>query len=438
MPVSDCSPHAPPGVPLRRLATASVINLGQRGISAGLGVVTVWLLTGLLGAERYGVYAFAVTVATTLAVFTRLGLDSLLTREVAVAHQTGANAQLRGMVQWGFGAAGLAAVATGAAVVVVAWLTAAPSTAAAVTAAMVMLVPLTWLEVPAAVLRGMDRPVWATVPIHLVRPLVFGLGVGALVALGITDPVTAVWMNAVAHGVALLTYVRPWRRHRPPAGPAARIDPVRFFSGAPSLVLVAGLSVVVVHADVLMLKGLASDAEVGIYAVVAQLVRLVGMPLSVVNRVVGPPLAAAHAQRDLAALQRIAGYSSAGITAVTVPVALSLALGGAWVLGWFGATFRDGLLAMQILLAGQVVNALCGSVGTVLLMMGRERELGVVSGTSAAMNILLNLVLIPPLGMVGAALASAASLVLFNVALVVRVRFSLGLDTTVLGLWRAS
>jgi O-antigen/teichoic acid export membrane protein len=135
-------------------------------------------------------------------------------------------------------------------------------------------------------------------------------------------------------------------------------------------------------------------------------------------------------------MQRTAGVTSAGITAVTVPVSLGLVVLGTTVLGWFGEEFTGGALALQVLLVGQVVNALCGSVGTVLLMIGRERELGIVSAASAVLNVVLNLVLIPRLGIVGAALASSASLVLFNVVLVVRVRFSLGLDTTVFGLWR--
>lgn len=423
---------------LERLVGASFLNLVLQAAATGFGLAASLLLTRLLGAEGYGVYAFAMTLATVLTVVTRLGLDSLLMREVAVAHQGDAFVRLAGVVRWGFRASGALSVVLGVTVTGGAWLLADAQTAAAVTAAMVMLLPMTWLVVPAATLRGLDRPVIANVPAQFLRPLLFLLGVGVLVATGITDPVTAVVANAIAHAVALLAFTVPWRAHWPAEarGVTESIDPGPFLAAAPSLMLLAGLSMIVVQADLLMLKGLASDAAVGVYAVVAQVVRLVGMPLSVVNRVVAPRFAASHAIGDLATMQRTAGVTAAGITAVTVPVAGVLAGWGPAVLGVFGPEFTHGITALQILLVGQIINALCGSVGTVLLMIGRERELGVVSAASAALNLLLNFVLIPRLGIVGAAIASSASLALFNVVLVVRVRWTLGLDTTVFGLWR--
>ena len=53
-------------------------------------------------------------------------------------------------------------------------------------------------------------------------------------------------------------------------------------------------------------------------------------------------------------------------------------------------------------------------------------------------NLLLSALLIPPFGMVGAALASTTSLIAWNLILVVRVRQRLGIDSTCLGWKRRS
>jgi O-antigen/teichoic acid export membrane protein len=69
-------------------------------------------------------------------------------------------------------------------------------------------------------------------------------------------------------------------------------------------------------------------------------------------------------------------------------------------------------------------------------MTGHEHFAARGFGLGAASNLLLNAVLIPPFGIVGAAVATSTSLVVWNVMLAIYVYRLLGLHSTALGVIR--
>jgi O-antigen/teichoic acid export membrane protein len=86
--------------------------------------------------------------------------------------------------------------------------------------------------------------------------------------------------------------------------------------------------------------------------------------------------------------------------------------------------------ALLILAGGQLINALAGSVGLLMAMTGHQVESSIVLAVSAGLNVGLNYLLIPRYGLVGAALATGISTVVWNVTLAVRVRRLLGVRST--------
>jgi O-antigen/teichoic acid export membrane protein len=77
-------------------------------------------------------------------------------------------------------------------------------------------------------------------------------------------------------------------------------------------------------------------------------------------------------------------------------------------------SFLNGEQAFVILCAGQVVNVLFGSVGTLLIMSGNQRStvLSLLAGT--IFNVLGSVLLTPKYGIVGTAIAAAGSLAIWN------------------------
>ncbi|MDQ3564372.1 MAG: polysaccharide biosynthesis C-terminal domain-containing protein [Pseudomonadota bacterium] len=87
---------------------------------------------------------------------------------------------------------------------------------------------------------------------------------------------------------------------------------------------------------------------------------------------------------------------------VSLPVALSMIIFGRWILlTVFGLEFVSGATALAILSAAQIVNAAMGSVGLLLIMTGHERDTATGVGIAAAVNVTLNVLLIPVWGLKG-------------------------------------
>src|SRR5699024_7594138 len=157
------------------------------------------------------------------------------------------------------------------------------------------------------------------------------------------------------------------------------------------------------------------------------------------NQVLQPHFARLYEQGDMAKLQRLVTTSARAILALSLPPVLIFMLFGAELLDWvFGDPFRAGGVALAILAAGQLVNAGMGSVGMLLNMTGHERDTMRGIALAAAGNVFLNVILIPPFGVAGAAAASALTLLFWNLLLRSFVKKRLGLKLLAFGLSRHS
>jgi O-antigen/teichoic acid export membrane protein len=130
----------------------------------------------------------------------------------------------------------------------------------------------------------------------------------------------------------------------------------------------------------------------------------------------------------------------AGVTPwITVPalsVTLVLAVAGWQLLRLFGPGFEAGYVALLLLAAGHLVASANGPAALVLNMTGHQDSAGITYGAAALTNIILNALLIPRLGIAGAALATALTTIGMSATLVTLVRRRLGLRSSIFGVLR--
>jgi O-antigen/teichoic acid export membrane protein len=108
--------------------------------------------------------------------------------------------------------------------------------------------------------------------------------------------------------------------------------------------------------------------------------------------------------------------------AATIPLFLVLVVAPNEALRIFGSEFSEGKTALLIVLAGQFINIATGSVGFVLIMVGRTGWDLIVYACSLALNLGLAFWLCPRYGIEGAAVANAATFALSKWARLVLVR----------------
>ena len=93
----------------------------------------------------------------------------------------------------------------------------------------------------------------------------------------------------------------------------------------------------------------------------------------------------------------------------------------------FGPTFRDGAIALSVGAVGQIFNCVVGSVGLLLLMSDKQNSLMKIHVVNAIVMVLLNLLLVPRFGMVGAAVAVSVGVAATNLWGLLAVRAKLRL-----------
>jgi O-antigen/teichoic acid export membrane protein len=167
--------------------------------------------------------------------------------------------------------------------------------------------------------------------------------------------------------------------------------------------------------DVLMLGYFRTPDEVGLYRAASQTALPLTMMLLAINTIFGPTIATLHHRKDRAQLSALFRLTTLWSFAMGLLGFLLLAIAGRELLRLFGGEFPRAYEPLVILGLGQLVNAGTGSVGLMLMMGGRPyhffwSDLALILG-----NPVLNALLIPRWGMVGAALATAASLAGVNV-----------------------
>lgn len=419
-----------------KLLPAGLGSFSVRSGSLLLGFLVSVTLAHAIGPSGYGTYSFALALVMVMAVPANTSLPQLALRETAKALAENRWGRLRGVWRWTSLAVGLFSALVISLLVLALALDLVPSSAAATVPFALALIPLIALTaVSGGALRGLQHVVLGQVSEALVRPGVLLLLVLAYVVWGgpSLTPTLAMKFHLLAAGSALAAGTFLLMRSRPKEVRASRqVSYQREWLRAVAPFAVAGsFQMITQYADILMLGFFRTDREVGIYRAVLQTAALVTFGLQAVNKVVTPHFARLHTKGDRAGLQRVVTRGARGALLVALPVAIALFVLGGWILAeLFGAPFRAGRWALVIAAAGQLASAAFGSVAALLNMTGHERQTvrGVV--VAALANIVLNCLLVPPYGMVGAAIAMAASLGIWNTILWRAVRRHLKIEPT--------
>jgi O-antigen/teichoic acid export membrane protein len=424
------------------LARGASGTFGLKIVSTGLSFIIGLLLARLLGTTGYGAYAYAMTWVGLLAVPGALGLDRLLVREVAIYETKSEWCLMKGLLRWAnqmvlIVSAGLALLAALISCVFVSHQDSLMLVSFWV--ALVSLPLITLIRVRQAVLRGFNRVIAGQLPEMLIQPILFICFIGAAYMFfgrGLTAP-WILGINIAATGITFIVGAMVLLKTLPPpirkTYPSYKIR--EWIQSALPLMLLAGMQIINARMDIIMLGAIKGPQEAGIYAVANRGAELVAFVLTAVNLALAPTVANLFAAGNMQKLQSIVTKSTRIILACSLPIGLALIVFGHWFLLLFGEAFAQGRSALAILSFGQIVNALMGSVGLLLVMTGHERIAAIGVGISAVLNIILNVLLIPKWGVVGASIATASSMITSNILLAIWVHKTIGIHSTPLGIF---
>jgi O-antigen/teichoic acid export membrane protein len=408
-----------------------------RVIGAGLTYAATILLARWLGAREFGIYAYVLVIASLLGIAFCFGFNSSALRFIASYRAAGKRRRLAGFLRQSFGLVavlGIVGAALGAGILYAVRPAFAPYYVVPLLIGMASVPIWALLNQLEATARAFGWMQVAYAPGYVLRPLLL-IGVfGALLFAGAAaDAVTALWAVTAACALSALAQglVVGVRMRRILAGVRPICHPRPWIAVSFGFLAIDGLRMLLDNTDVLLLGKLMDPHSVAVYFAVIRTGGLVAfVSFSVISLTV-PKFAEIHRTGSREALQRLVSHSIQLMFWPSLATAAALALAGPFVLSLFGADFRAGYPALLVVLAGLVVRAATGPVEYLLNMTGHHRDTLGVYAVAAAANIGLNLLLIPTLGIVGAALATYAAMLTGNAWLYLLVRKRLGVHAFV-------
>jgi O-antigen/teichoic acid export membrane protein len=166
--------------------------------------------------------------------------------------------------------------------------------------------------------------------------------------------------------------------------------------------------------DVLLVGYFISLRMAGIYGVASRYLVAITFCLIAVGGTINPQVSRLLSLGRLTEFRRLYQTATGWIMAITWPTALMLAVFSPLLMRLFGREFVVGHTALTILALSMLFVTATGNNLGILIVSGRTATTLWIGMLSLALNIGLNLWLIPRIGINGAAIAWAVSLIVSN------------------------
>jgi O-antigen/teichoic acid export membrane protein len=423
MTVPSAVPHRGDARHAARSGAVQLLTIVAQGVLGAAQVV----FARLFGPQIYGWYLSAVAVTELVSRGGAAGADKAMLRYVAAARAGGQPAEVRSAI-----ASGLRLnLAVGGTLAVVLALAASPVAAAlhqpALAPALRILAPLPvllgamWILMQATLAARVTRANF--IVRGLAEPsLLLAAGVTAAMLGGGLRALAAAHLTACAATLALaiVMALRVFRRAevtRLWAAPGRR-GFARF-----SLPLAAAemLNVVVQRGDIMVLTALRGPRDAALYGAAEVVSRPVLGIRSAFDSIVAGVLAETLHLGNAARLRYNLRLVTRWVVSVAAPLAITtVVLRHELLVLLFGSSYAAGAAALAVLALNQLFSALMGLAGSVLMVGGHSR-LGLIDHLVAApFNLVVAYLFISRFGIVGAACATATTMLLLQGVIVVQ------------------
>jgi O-antigen/teichoic acid export membrane protein len=410
-----------------------------RVFSAGLIYLSQILLARCMGSFEFGIYVYVWTLVSMIGDLSDLGFATSAQRFVPEYVKRGAFDLLRGFLsrsRW---------LAIGSATVIAATgIVAVRLLEPHLTSYLVLPLSIAFATLPFYALMQMQDGIarahgWinlALLPPYVVRHLVMLTIVSAAYLLNFpTNAETAVTAIAVALTLTVIgqTFVLNRRLARAVAPGPKAYEVKTWLSVSLPILIVEGFYLLLTTVDIVMLQHFRSPDDVAVYYAAAKTLALITFVHFAVSAAVGHRFSEYHVTRDHARLNSILSDSIRWTFWASLAASVVILAMGRPLLSLFGAQFVEGYHLMLILVAGLMARASVGPIERLLNMLGEQRVCAAVYAGAFVLNLVLGVVLIPRIGVDGAAVATATALIFESVMLFVVTKRRLGFHVFIWG-----
>lgn len=428
--VLDPSPpkvRSRPEAPAARHIRGSSLLLLGRAISMVANFGIQILIVRHFSKSDFGAFAYALSIVNLLTTVITLGLDRGITRFVAIYDEQKAYGKLFGTIVmqlstiFSLGLVAVALVYTSQG-----WLSGTlidDRQAISVLVVLVVLAPVQALDDMLMQLFAVfARPGAIFFRRHLLGP---GLRLAVVVMLlagnrGVSflaaGYVVATAAGVILSGVLLLRVMRQQGLLRQ-ARAAGLEFPLREVVGFTVPLMTSDLVYMLMGASAVMMLGhYRATEDVAAFRAVVPLAGMCQLVMSSFSLLFTPTASRLFARGDQAGIRDLYWKTAAWVAVLTFPAfAVTFSLAGPVTTTLLGARYADSATFLALIALGQYFQSALGFNGLTLKVFSRLRYLVTMNLAVAGLNLVLNVLLIPRFGALGAALSTSATLIVHNV-----------------------
>jgi len=394
----------------------SLVAFAIRVGSAGLAFLSQVVMARWTGSHEYGIYVFVWTAVLMLSDFSCLGFSTVVIRFLPQYVKDGDIDRLRGLLLGSRLFSLLFSSVFAAIAIAAVWLLREQMEAYYRVPFILIFTSIPMVAL-GGVLEGAARaqswPVRALAPTYIIRPLMVLGYMATAHALGyeanaITAVISAVLATYTTTILQLLVMTHDLDGMFP--GGPRRTEYGVWIKYAVPVLLVESFFFLLTNADIMMVGIYLPPSDVAVYFATVKTLALVHFVFFAVRAGVAPQFASLAGAKDREALRSFARRSANWTFFPSLAMALAVLAGGHLLLSMFGAEFSEGYPLLFILVIGVVLRSGVGPAESLLNMTGHQNICAGIFGAALAINIALNLMLIPTYGLLGAAYASAIAI----------------------------
>jgi O-antigen/teichoic acid export membrane protein len=413
------------------LATAkggSVLMFG-RLVTYVTRFVMTFVLARLMGADNYGLYNLAISAATIAGAISVFGLDTTLTRYIAIHNSRNDKRGVWGALQIGIGGSMLLSVLTSAILFSLSSLIAEHAFHDARLAPLLQVASLTvpflaLSDVLAGATRGFKRMSDTVIAQNIAQPLIRLILIVLLAVVKFSLPVAILIFGAADLCASLiLLYFLNKRFHLRRSLSTGKRNLGEVVGFTVPLGLSDLLTTFRSYLQTLLIGSLDTMRGVGIFSIANQVNQIGNMFHASMNQSARPLIAELNDQGKQHQVEHIYQTTTRWMVTINLPMILLVTLFPTQIISIFGKSFVEGAPAMAIMGLVNLTNVATGMCGTVLDMTGHTRMKLVNTVTRVTVAILANFLLIPRYGVTGAAMAALIHEVIANAMPMVQLWF---------------
>lgn len=410
-----------------------------RVVSAALIYLSQVLFARWIGSFEFGIYVYVWTWVMLVGDLADLGLASAAQRFVPQYTSSKAFDQLRGFLsrsRW-LAVGSATAIAIGAALLVrllEPWL--ASYVVVPLSIACVTLPFYSLMQMQDGIARSHNWINLALLPPYIVRHLVMLVLMSAAYLLNFAaNAETAITAVAVSFALTVVgqTIVINRKLARTVAPGPKTYEVKGWFKVSLPILMVEGFYLLLTNTDILVLQHFRTPDDVAVYYAAAKTLTLIAFVHFAVSAAVAHRFSEYHVTDDRTRLNAILTDSIRWTFWASLAATIVILAMGRPLLSLFGPRFVEGYHLMFILTVGLMARAAVGPVERLLSMLGEQRACAVVYGTAFFLNLALCIVLIPRLGVDGAAVSTSVALVVESILLFLVTKRRLGFHVFVWG-----